>query len=202
MKTQRRGTKMSLVVLIGAQAVGKMTVGRELEKRINGKLLFNHQTIDLFVPFLGYSPETFTLSALIRKELFKAFVAKENKPTETIIFTVLVGFDQIEDIAFLRSISEIFLQAEQAVYFVELVAQLEERLQRNSHEERLKAKPSKRDLSFSKQDLLSSYENYRLESRENELAELFPTVNTLKIDNTNLSAATVAEQIISSFNLS
>ena len=39
---------MSLIVLIGAQAVGKMTVGRELEKQLDGKLLYNHQTIDLF----------------------------------------------------------------------------------------------------------------------------------------------------------
>ena len=39
---------MSLIVLIGAQAVGKMTVGKALEKQLDAKLLFNHQTIDLF----------------------------------------------------------------------------------------------------------------------------------------------------------
>ena len=47
---------MSLIVLMGPQAVGKMTVGRALEKKIDGKLLFNHQTIDLFANFLGYTP--------------------------------------------------------------------------------------------------------------------------------------------------
>ena len=53
---------MSLIVLIGAQAAGKMTVGKELEKRLDANLLFNHQTIDLFANFLGYSPAAFALS--------------------------------------------------------------------------------------------------------------------------------------------
>ncbi|EFQ15387.1 hypothetical protein UCU_00869 [Enterococcus faecalis EnGen0247] len=46
---------MSLIVLIGAQAVGKMTVGKALEKQLDAKLLFNHQTIDLFANYLGYT---------------------------------------------------------------------------------------------------------------------------------------------------
>lgn len=50
---------MALIVLIGSQAVGKMTVGKELEKQIDGKLLFNHQTLDLFADFLGYSKDAF-----------------------------------------------------------------------------------------------------------------------------------------------
>ncbi len=62
---------MSLIVLIGAQAAGKMTVGKELEKRLDAKLLFNHQTIDLFANFLGYSPAAFALSNQTRIELFR-----------------------------------------------------------------------------------------------------------------------------------
>ncbi len=48
---------MSLIVLIGAQAAGKMTVGKELEKRLDAKLLFNHQTIDLLRTFLAIVPQ-------------------------------------------------------------------------------------------------------------------------------------------------
>lgn len=59
---------MSLIVIIGPQAVGKMTVGKALEERINGKLLYNHQTIDLFAYFLGYIEHSFRLSDLTRKE--------------------------------------------------------------------------------------------------------------------------------------
>lgn len=61
---------MSLIVLIGAQAVGKMTVGKALEKQLDAKLLFNHQTIDLFANYLGYTERAFQLSDSVRKELF------------------------------------------------------------------------------------------------------------------------------------
>lgn len=193
---------MALIVLIGAQAVGKMTVGKELEQKIDGKLLFNHQTIDLYANFLGYNALTFDLSDQTRKNLFTAFVKnKGNNTTASIIFTVLIDFDCLEDIAFLQDISEIFLQANEPVYFIELVADLQERLKRNTHEARLAAKPSKRDIAFSEQELLTSHENYRLKSKEDELHTLFPKVRTLTIDTTELSPESTAKLIIKQFDL-
>lgn len=189
---------MALIVLIGSQAVGKMTVGKELEKQIDGKLLFNHQTLDLFADFLGYSKDAFLLSDRTRKELFKAFVNNpETNTTKTIIFTVVIDFDSAYDIEFLQDISSIFLEANQKVYFVELVAALRERLKRNVHEDRLKAKPSKRDTNFSRKELLTSTLKNRLESRENEVKKLFPAVKHLKINNTKLAPKEVCTQIIS-----
>lgn len=193
---------MALVVLIGSQAVGKMTVGKELEKRIDGKLLFNHQTLDLFADFLGYSKPAFILSDTTRKELFKAFVNNlENNTTKTIIFTVIIDFDSAYDIEFLQDISAIFLEADQEVYFIELVAKLRTRLKRNVHEERLKIKPSKRDIKFSRKELLSSAKNARLESRKHELDVLFPMIKHLKINNTKLSPEEVCDRIIEHFQL-
>lgn len=189
---------MALIVLIGSQAVGKMTVGKELEKQIDGKLLFNHQTLDLFADFLGYSKDAFLLSDRTRKELFKAFVNNpETNTTKIIIFTVVIDFDSAYDIEFLQDISSIFLEANQEVYFVELVAALRERLKRNVHEERLKAKPSKRDTKFSRKEILTSARKNRLESRENEVKKLFPAVKHLKINNTKLAPKEVCTQIIS-----
>lgn len=189
---------MALIVLIGSQAVGKMTVGKELEKQIDGKLLFNHQTLDLFADFLGYSKDAFLLSDRTRKELFKAFVnSPETNTTKIIIFTVVIDFDSAYDIEFLQDISSIFLEANQKVYFVELVAALRVRLKRNVHEERLKAKPSKRDTNFSRKELLTSTLKNRLESRENEVKKLFPAVKHLKINNTKLAPKEVCTQIIS-----
>ncbi|WP_314208751.1 hypothetical protein [Vagococcus salmoninarum] len=193
---------MALIVIIGSQAVGKMTVGMELEKRIDGKLLFNHQTIDLFANYLGYSEATFALSDKTRKELFKAFVKNpDHNTTQTVIFTVLINFDAPEDIQFLNEIATIFLEAQQAVYFIELIAEVEERLKRNVHEQRLKMKPSKRDLTFSRKDLLDSLANYRLESQPEELNELFPKVSSIKINNTHLSPMEVSQTIINQLNL-
>lgn len=193
---------MALIVLIGAQAVGKMTVGKELEKKIDGKLLFNHQTIDLYANFLGYNSLTFDLSDQTRKNLFTAFVKnKRNNTTSSIIFTVLIGFDQPDDITFLNEISDIFLQANEPVYFIELVADLAERLKRNIHEDRLVAKPSKRNVVFSEQELRTSNDNNRLTSNEGELQKRFPNIHTLKIDTTDLSPESTAEMIIKQFDL-
>lgn len=193
---------MALIVLIGSQAVGKMTVGKELEKRIDGKLLFNHQTLDLFADFLGYSKNAFLLSDRTRKELFKAFVSTpETNTTKTIIFTVVIDFDSPYDIGFLQDIASIFFEANQEVYFIELVASLRIRLKRNVHEDRLKAKPSKRDSNFSRKELLTSAIKNRLESRENELTTLFPSIKQLKINNTKLTPDEVCTKIIQQFDL-
>lgn len=69
---------MSLIVLIGAQAVGKMTVGKALEKQLDAKLLFNHQTIDLFANYLGYTERAFQLSDSVRKGLFSGLCRKSS----------------------------------------------------------------------------------------------------------------------------
>ena len=187
---------MSLFVIIGPQAVGKMTVGKKLEETIDAKLLFNHQTIDLFATYLGYNPYSFGLSDQTRKELFRAFVAnKGHNPTASIIFTVVIAFDLKEDIAFLQEISRIFLEAKEAVYFIELEANLETRLERNVGENRLLAKPSKRDFDFSKSELLHTHKEHRLNSLPNEIQQQFPEVHYLHINNTELSSEKVVEQI-------
>lgn len=186
---------MDLIVIMGPQAVGKMTVGRELEKRLDAKLLHNHETIDLFAKFLGYGKETFRLSDQTRKELFKAFVRNEQNVTESIIFTVVVAFDLIADIDFLTEISEIFLEGQGRVFLVELEADLDIRLQRNIGESRLEAKPSKRNIEFSRNDLLTTHENHRLNSFPNEVTEKIKNINYYKINNTHLEADEVADKI-------
>ncbi|MFC6464198.1 hypothetical protein ACFP65_04150 [Marinilactibacillus sp. GCM10026970] len=187
---------MDLILLVGPQAVGKMTVGKALEKKIDAKLLFNHETLDIFARFLGYTKKTFELSDWMRKQLFKAFVENtKTNQTQGIIFTVLVGFDVAEDLEFLQEISDIFLKCDGKVYLVELEAALEERLDRNKTELRLQEKPSKRDLVFSENELRTSMEKHRLNSFEGEVEEKLEGVRYLRINNTKLSPEVVAEKI-------
>lgn len=63
---------MKFVLIFGPQAVGKMTVGQQLEKITDLKLFHNHMSIELLHPFFGFGSETWRLSALFRKEIFKA----------------------------------------------------------------------------------------------------------------------------------
>ena len=69
---------MKFVLLFGPQAVGKMTVGKELSKITDLKLLHNHMTIDLLEPFFGFSPEMWRLSSLFREEIFNSFSKSDN----------------------------------------------------------------------------------------------------------------------------
>ena len=46
---------MKFVLITGPQAVGKMTVGQELVKITNLKLLHNHMTIELLTKIFDYS---------------------------------------------------------------------------------------------------------------------------------------------------
>ena len=83
------------------------------------------------------------------------------------------------------------------IYYVELVAPQEIRLQRNAMENRLKHKPSKRNLEWSNEMIIESDLENRLESYDGEV----PYENYIKIDNTNLSAADTAKLIRNRFDL-
>lgn len=187
---------MDLILIVGPQAVGKMTVGLELEKHIDAKLLFNHETIDIFAKFLNYTPQTFQLSEKVRLSLFETFIQnEETNATKGIIFTVVAGFDMENDWNILKQWTDMFIQADGRVYFVELEALLDERLKRNTMESRLAAKPSKRDVAFSKNELLESAKKHRLNSFKGEVEERLPSVQYLKVDNTTLRAEETAQLI-------
>ncbi|MCI1903165.1 MAG: cytidylate kinase family protein [Enterococcaceae bacterium] len=193
---------MSLIVLIGAQAVGKMAIGRQMAGKLDAKLLYNHQTIDFFAQYLGYGREAFRLSDETRRELFRAFVNNRGKnPIESIIFTVLIDFGDRADLAFLKDISKIFLKGMEEVYFIELTASLAERLHRNKTSERLQYKPVKRDIASSDRQLIEWNKKLQLESRGKQLAETFPKVHTWKLDTTLLTVTESAQMIIEHFHL-
>lgn len=186
---------MKLVVIIGPQAVGKMTVGYELEKITNLKLFHNHMTIELVTPFFNYgTPTGKKLVKTIREEIFKE-VASSN--LEGLIFTYLWYFDDPEEFKYLENLVRIFRDKNAEIIYVELEADIEERLKRNKTEFRLSSKPTKRDIEKSEKMLLESAKNHRVNSKEGEIAEK----NYLRINNTKIDAMTVAKKIKDTFDL-
>ncbi len=144
---------MKFILLFGPQAVGKMTVGQALAKKTNLKLLHNHMTIDLLAPLFGFSSDMWRLSDLFRREIFESFSKTEE---DGLIFTYVWAFDREEDWDFVKQTCEIFRAHGADLYFVELEADLDERLKRNQTPNRLKHKPTKRDVTYSENELLSS----------------------------------------------
>ncbi|MHB8131718.1 MAG: AAA family ATPase [Mobilitalea sp.] len=186
---------MKFVLIFGPQAVGKMTVGEELEKTTGLKLFHNHMTIELVSHFFSYSSEAGKkLVHLFRMEIFDE-VAKSDLYGLT--FTYVWAFDQQADWDYVEKICDIFKSKGSSIYFVELEADLEERLERNKSPHRLESKPTKRNLEFSERNLRSTMEKYRLNSFEGEIKE----ENYIRINNTNLSAEEVAQTIKNKFQL-
>ena len=186
---------MNFVLIFGPQAVGKMTVGQELEKITGLKLFHNHMTIELVTPFFSYGTAAGKrLVNLFRQEIFEE-VAKSD--LDGLIFTYVWAFDQQGDWDYVDKVCNIFESKGGVVYFVELEADLEERLQRNKSPHRLSHKPTKRNLERSEKDLKSSLEKYRLNSKDGEIKR----ENYIKINNTKLSPEEVAEIIVNKFGL-
>lgn len=185
---------MKFVLIFGPQAVGKMTVGQELEQITELKLFHNHMTIELLEPYFSFSPEMWRLSTLFRTEIFKAVAESEQ---EGLIFTYVWAFDQQDDWDYVDKICEIFESKGGSIYFVELEADFDERLERNKSPHRLEHKPTKRNVVWSENELKETMKKYRLNSNEGEIKK----ENYIKINNTNLSAVEVAKIISDRFNL-
>ena len=183
---------MKLVFLIGDAAVGKMTVGQELMKQTGLRLFHNHMmiepVIEIFGAFNGY------VTQQLREVIFHEFAKSDNKG---MIFTYLWAFDMQSDWDYVAHVSDIFRQQGAEIYYVELIAPQEVRLQRNETANRLAHKASKRDLEASRARLLRDDANYRCVSLLGEI----PFKNYLRIDNSEISAETAAKMIREHFAL-
>lgn len=183
---------MKLVLLFGNAAVGKMTVGQELMKLTGLRLFHNHMTIEPILEVFG----DFNGAAIqrCREVIFEEFAKTD---CYGMIFTYMWAFDQQSDWDYVERVKSIFAPYGTEFYYVELVASQKVRLERNATENRLRNKSSKRDIESSNQRLLRDDAQYRLESREGEI----PFPNYVKIDNSTLSPAAVAEMIKERFSL-
>jgi hypothetical protein len=183
---------MKLVFLIGDAAVGKMTVGQALMKQTGLRLFHNHMMIEPVIEIFG----TFNchVTQQLREVIFHEFAKSDNKG---MIFTYLWAFDMQSDWDYVAHVSDIFRQQGAEIYYVELIAPQEVRLQRNETANRLAHKASKRDLEASRARLLRDDANYRCVSLPGEI----PFENYLRIDNSEISAETAAKMIREHFAL-
>jgi len=185
---------VKFVLIFGPQAVGKMTVGHELEKITDLKLFHNHMTIELLAPYFGFSGDMWKLVGKFRQDIFELAAASD---MYGMIFTYVWGFDLQDDWEYVDKICKIFEDKGGEVYFVELEAGFEERIERNKTPHRLLHKPTKRDIVRSEQDLKQTFEHHRLNSFEGEIKK----ENYIRINNTRVTASEVAEVIKHRFNL-
>ena len=186
---------MKFILIFGPQTVGKMTVGQELATLTGLKLFHNHMTIDLVSLIFDYSTkEAKRLVSLFRNEIFEE-VSKSD--LSGMIFTYVWAFDLQSDWDYIHHVVSIFESKGGTVYFVELEAELDERLERNKSPHRLEHKPKKRDIEWSENNLKETMKKHRLNSLHGEIEK----EEYIKINNTYLSPKEVAEMIKEKFRL-
>lgn len=156
------------------------------------RLFHNHMTIEPVLEIFGQ----FNGKAIarLRDVIFEEFAASDNYG---MILTYIWAFDQKSDWEAIEHVKQIFSPYETEFYYVELVAPQEVRLQRNSTENRLAHKASKRTIDLSNQRLIDTDNQYRCVSYDGEI----PFENYIKIDNSNLTAEATAQKIKQHFNL-
>ncbi len=178
---------MKLVLIIGAGAVGKMTVGQELMKITDLRLFHNHMMIEPVIDVFGsFKGDTITK---LREVIFDDFLKTDHVG---MIFTLMWAFDIEAEWEYVENLVKRFDE----VYCVELIASQKIRLERNKTENRLKHKASKRDIDASNKRMLNE-ERHRLVSYEGEI----PFKNYLRINNENIDAKDVAKMIKDTFGL-
>ena len=183
---------MKLLFLFGDAAVGKMTVGQELMKLTGLRLFHNHITIEPVIEVFGSHRRNVTNR--LREVYFEEFAKSD---AYGMIFTFMWAFDQKDDWDYVEHVKDIFKPYGTEFYYAELVAPQEIRLQRNGTENRLKHKPSKRDIEASNNRLINDDIRYRCVSLDGEIS----FENYIKIDNSNLSPEEAARMIRERFDL-
>jgi hypothetical protein len=192
---------MHFVFVFGPPAVGKMTVGRALAARTGYKLLHNHMTVEPVLGIFAFgSPPFGRLVSEFRRRVLEEALAAD---LDGLVFTMVWGLELDEDRALVSSYVDLVQAAGGRVSFVELYADLGERLVRNRTELRLAEKRSKRDLEFSHGNVLALEEGYVMNTGgARTLGEdVLAGHEHLRIDNTALSADEVADRVVGELGL-
>lgn len=188
---------MELLLVIGPPAVGKMSVGKEIAARSDFRLFHNHHTIEPLVEIFGYgSPPFKVLNLEFRRRVIEEAVRHD----VNLIFTFVWNLDDPSDTHYVEELLVAVEQSGSRVHIVELAADLDTRLERNRGGSRLDAKPSKRDLVWS---------DNNVRQMQAHQMNTDPTGNTptpaddflarhrrLRIETDHLSAKDVAQQVL------
>lgn len=183
-----------LIIICGPQAVGKMTVAESVRDKVKYNLMTNHDSIEVSDRIFGFdTPAQREFNAAFREKAFETAV----KHDVDMIFTYVCAFEMAEEKEYLTGLSDLFTSNGGNFYFVELSADMETRLKRNETPHRMERKASKKDIVWSRSNLLCSAQKHKLNSEPDEIW----FENHIKIDNSNLEPDEVADRIIEQFNL-
>lgn len=194
---QKTIDKKTFILIFGPPAVGKMTIGQELEKLTGMKLFHNHMILDPLLSIFGdYNHNLKNLVFDIRSRIFDEVVQSQ---LPGFIFTFVWNFDKKYNSQSSVDIwIKTFKKARWQIYCIELLADLETRLIRNKTNNRIIHKKSKQDIAKSENILLQNEIKWCMRSEKNfNCGDKF-----LRIENgSNKTVVQIAKEIKNFFNL-
>jgi hypothetical protein len=184
---------MTLLVIFGPPAVGKMTVGRSIADASDFRLFHNHHTIEPLLDVFDYGTPPFNrlLGEFRQRVLEEAAASGTN-----LVFTYVWDLDDQRDLAQVRRHVQPFVDEGRRIVFVELSAGLEVRLERNRTEHRLTEKKSKRDLEWSDANVREMEQYLMSTDRATVADDVLSAYPHLRIDNTDKPPEDVAAQVL------
>jgi hypothetical protein len=179
-----------------------MTVGHELARLTGFKLFHNHMSVEPILEIFDFgTPPYGRLVGEIRRRVVEEAVA-EGLPG--LVFTFVWALEQEGDARLVSGLVDIVERGGGTVHFVELAAPFDVRRARNVTELRREHKRTHRDADLSDR-ILHDLERYVLNSPEQGAPEPAASVlagrDFVRIDNTHLSAADVARQVVKELDL-
>lgn len=174
---------MKLILIYGPPAVGKLTVAQELSKLTGYKLFHNHLVADLVTSVFEFETTQFTDLSMEFKYKIVEEAAKSNT---SLIMTLVYGVETIKGSREDEFIKGLIARVERyggEIVFVKLTCSKEEQLKRLGDESRKMFKKIKDPEVLKKVEAAC------------KLDEKIAFVDSLVIDNTNLSAEDTAQKI-------
>jgi len=179
------------LLIFGPQAVGKMTVGRELARLTGARLLYNHMLIDLLTEFFDFGTPPFER---LLEEARHRIAEEAAGAGVNFILTGAWAFDDPSVLGIVRRWTEAIEARGASFGFVELRAPLAVRLERNRSELRRSAKKLDWATDDAVTALASAHRWY------SDASFPYPERH-LVIENANVEAVAAAARIVEQFGL-
>ena len=167
-----------------------MTVGQELAQKTGFKLFSNHLLVDALQSV--FDSESTAYRMLVREFRRRVFEEAIQAKLPGVIFTCTTAFNRETCVERLFEWINLWKHSGAIVHVVELQATLEERLKRNTTENRLYHKQSTRNLEQSQQTLLKNNAEWVMEAPPG-LFDQFPYI---KLDTTTVSCEKATDLIV------
>lgn len=184
-----------LILIIGPQACGKMTIAQKMSRKFKLGMIHNHMIIDMMKNLYGYGSNKYYLE---RINITHEILMSSKRHERSMILTKTMNFGDRKDVDYFDSIVNTTRLNSIDLSLIELSSNLNIRLVRNKTRNRLYHKPSKRNVTRSERRMLQTENLFTYLIPEEKKASLYHR----HIDNSTLTVEESVLQIAAFVGLS